>query len=138
MRTVHLLTRRVENANEGFRISLQLGPLGAATSPASLKSERGVLIGAGDGVMDYRAAAIIHHWNGPGGGIFVGVDGQGAVFVRNHETGEKEVLAEAPSALQTPIRDVRLEIEARPIGEEIELTAEVRDSDSDAKRSRIS
>jgi TAT (twin-arginine translocation) pathway signal sequence len=33
--------------------------------------------------MDYRAAALIHHQPGPGGGLFAGCDANGNVFFRD-------------------------------------------------------
>ena len=83
MRTVHLLTHRLDAESDDFEITVKLGPILSAGKPIDSQSERGFLLGAGEGKIDFRAAALVHQWAGPGAGIFVGVDGAGNPFLRD-------------------------------------------------------
>ncbi|MEM1296888.1 MAG: alkaline phosphatase D family protein [Verrucomicrobiota bacterium] len=106
MRTVHLLTHRL-TGEAGFRISTRLGAIRDEGAKPGLDSQRGLLLGAGGSEMDYRAAAIIHHWKGPGFGSFIGVDGAGQVFLDQPDLA-------SPTGDRDPIDDVILEINAEP------------------------
>jgi len=79
MRTVHLLTRRLGVKRGGFETSVSLGLTGAADAVDG-KAAAGFLVGAGP-ELDYRAAALVHHSPGPGGGLFAGIDATGALFI---------------------------------------------------------
>ena len=82
LRTVHLLTHRL-TADGTASLRVRTGILGDAEA-VTPTAESGFLIGAGQG-MDYRAAALIHRNGGPGAGLFVGIDGQGRLFIRDLE-----------------------------------------------------
>lgn len=86
MRTVHLLTARVETNPGALRVEVRLGSVGES-NPDGLRSDSraGFLLGAGPG-LDYRSAALIHHSWGQGAGLFAGVDATGRLFVRDFET----------------------------------------------------
>ena len=86
MRTVHLLTARVEPTSGALRVEVRLGSVGES-GPDGIPAEgrAGFLLGAGPG-LDYRSAALIHHSWGQGGGLFAGVDETGRLFVRDFET----------------------------------------------------
>tara|TARA_R110002096_G_scaffold403766_2_gene601301 strand:+ start:5147 stop:7654 length:2508 start_codon:yes stop_codon:yes gene_type:complete len=106
MRTVHLLTHRL-NGEAGFRVSVRLGAIRIPGDKPSPKSARGILLGAGGAEMDYRAAAIIHQWPGPGFGSFIGVDGNGQVFLNQRDP-------DSATTGQASIDDAILEIAAEP------------------------
>ncbi len=127
-RTVHLLTRRLGMAPGEFIMRVSTGPIrGAADVPADAAS--GFLIGAG-AKLDYRAAALVHHSTGPGGGILAAVDGSGrAVF--------RDMTAEGAPALATGAVDksalsgtVRLELVAKRMGAAYSLTLAVVDPEA--------
>jgi hypothetical protein len=124
MRTLHLLTHRLGASDAGFTLNVRTGLIDAGAAAADAAA--GFLIGAGGAEMDYRAAALIHHQPGPGGGLFAGCDARGQVFFRDF-TGPQP-----KSASGSPIKDapgeIRLELIARPSGAESELTLVARDA----------
>jgi alkaline phosphatase D len=122
-RTLHLLTHRLGAHPGGFEIGVRTGLVdaGAAASDAAA----GFLVGAGGPEMDYRAAALIHHQPGPGGGVFAGCDAKGQVFFRDFEapTPKNERLtavSDAPS-------EITLQLASEPRGGVSELTLVARD-----------
>ncbi len=118
MRTVHLLTRYLTPSEGGFDLSVQTGLIDEGEAAADAAS--GFLIGAAPDV-DYRAAALVHHSPGPGGGLFAGVDGRGEVFIRDFSHPDQPDLARSQSSVGTP-REVRLQVELRVSGEGRALT----------------
>ena len=109
MRTVHLLTRNLSEREEAFSLSVEI----QGVDSLGPQSNAGFLIGAGAG-QDYRQAALIHHSYGKNGGIYIGLDAKGKLFVRDFET-EKTLLVEK-------------DLEIKPYQNEIELTIEVNTS----------
>jgi len=91
MRTVHLVTSRLENKGSFF-MSVQTG---ATSSNQDINKETasGFLIGAGASI-DYRAAALIHHSPGQEGGYFAGVTANGKLFIQDFNTKEMNILTE--------------------------------------------
>ena len=85
MRTVHLLTHELSERVAGFEVSVRTGMLGYP-SEASGDSWSGFLVGAGAGALDYRAAALIHHNPGEGGGIIAGIDDTGRLIFRSNQS----------------------------------------------------
>lgn len=85
-RTAHLLTYELGPEPGPFRLSvvLTLAPGSAQTGFA------GFLVGAGEGRLDYRGAALVHHMSGRGGGLMAVVEtsGQGALAFRDMSTPE--------------------------------------------------
>lgn len=81
MRTVHLLTRRLKHKAGGFTLSVRLGLIDKEVG-VSPQTAAGFLIGAAP-TLDYRAAALVHHSAGPGGGLFAGIDGKGRLFIND-------------------------------------------------------
>jgi alkaline phosphatase D len=122
MRTLHLLTYRLGATSTGFAISVSTGPLGGS---AAEDAATGFLIGAGGTAMDYRAAALIHHQPGPGGGAFAGCDARGQVFFRDFEKPQPKP-ASGPPIKDAP-SEIVLELTARPRGDVSELTLIARD-----------
>jgi alkaline phosphatase D len=78
-----------------------------------------MILGAGRG-LDYRAASLIHHANGPGAGYYAGVDTEGRAFLRDLEQ-EDLVIIESDTR-RGPVDSVSLLLTARPSGEEYDIT----------------
>ncbi|MEO1450933.1 MAG: hypothetical protein AAFV07_15495, partial [Bacteroidota bacterium] len=77
LRTVHLITHRLENLEQPGHISLEISPF----SPNPDQSARaGILLGAGPG-LDVMGASLIHQLPGSGAGIFVGIKGDRKLFL---------------------------------------------------------
>jgi alkaline phosphatase D len=123
MRTLHLLTHRLGATSTAFAISVRTGPLGAS---AAADAATGFLIGAGGTSMDYRAAALIHHQPGPGGGVFAGCDARGQVFFRDFEKPQPKPASGPP--IKDRQSEISLELTAIPRGDVSELTFIARDS----------
>jgi alkaline phosphatase D len=70
LRTAHLLTYELGGKREPFRLQVLVG-LGEGSAHDGFA---GFLIGAGEGKLDYRGAAMIHHLPGRGGGILAVVE----------------------------------------------------------------
>ncbi|MBN1911793.1 MAG: hypothetical protein JW818_18780 [Pirellulales bacterium] len=83
-RTVHLLTRQLGPKPGEFSMRVTVGCGGTAGAFPSADDSAGFLIGAGGKVLDYRAASLVHHSPGPGGGILAGIDGAGKLFFRDN------------------------------------------------------
>jgi len=123
MRTLHLLTHRLGAAPTGFAISAQSGLSGASVAAADAAT--GFLIGAGGATMDYRAAALIHHQPGPGGGVFAGCDAKGQVFFRDFEKPQPKPASGGP--IKDAPSEIKLELIAKLRGDVSELTLITRD-----------
>ncbi len=87
MRTVHLLTYYLDSEDGNLEMSIRTG---AIESGDSLREDTwaGFLIGAGGPDVDFRISVLVHHWPAPGGGLVVGIDGTGAITVRDNENPE--------------------------------------------------
>jgi len=96
MRTVHLLTRRLNQAKKSFQIKVNWGAMDQNIKLPE-DAAAGFLLGAGAG-LDHRAAALIHHSYGEGGGLFFGVDGTGKLFVRDFEKKDLLLAAQDPES----------------------------------------
>jgi len=107
MRTLHLLTHRVTEDEGELNISVDLGTIGE-TSP---DSAAGVLIGAGAN-LDYRAAALVHHGWGPDAGIFIGLNANGQVFIRDYT--EQYVFIADPAGETKSWQKATLSINIKP------------------------
>jgi hypothetical protein len=102
-------TRRTLSAPEDPET---MGKLGAA----------GILLGAGGPGMDPKRRALIHHSSGPGGGLFLGVDENGHLFLSDL-SHENTVLARSRGSLgSTASLDLR--IQGVPEGDGVRVTAE--------------
>lgn len=124
MRTLHLLTHRLRDAAADFSLRVQTGLLDAGATAADAAT--GFLIGAGGAGMDYRAAALIHHQPGPGGGVFAGCDANGKVFFRDFT--KPQAKGSNNVAIKDTPREITLELAAKPAGAETELTLIARDA----------
>lgn len=124
MRTLHLLTHRLGGAAGRFRVQVHTAPMDAGATAADAAT--GFLIGAGGATMDYRAAALIHHAPGPGGGVFAGCNARGQAFFRDFTTPHPP-LEPTPPITDAP-REIRLDLEATPTGAATDLTLIARDA----------
>ena len=107
LRTVSLLTCEVGPATAGFEMSARTGAI--AEGEISPYSASGALLGIGGGKMEDAAAALVQMRPGTGGGLFVGIDGTGRVFIRDNEKNNRPVLAQSDETLES-VDDVRLTI----------------------------
>ncbi|MDA3821623.1 MAG: alkaline phosphatase D family protein [Bacteroidales bacterium] len=88
LRTVHLLTHQVNEDYGELHINLQLS-INPNARRTGNEGWAGILLGAGEGLIDYRGAALIHHSPGKTGGIIVAVNEVGqVVFLDNTENRE--------------------------------------------------
>jgi alkaline phosphatase D len=90
LRTVHLLTHQIGEDYGKLDIELFFG-LHPASSRQGNNGWAGILLGAGEGKIDYRASALVHHSPGDAGGILVAVNELGqVVFLDN--TNNRELI----------------------------------------------
>lgn len=129
MRTAGLLTARVMPERGDVTLTLRMGlapgtsdPAQEGGAPADL-SAGGILLGAGGPDLDFRRAALIHHSPGPGGGIFVGVDEGGHVFVADFSM-DAETLARSEESLpETGSLELRVDVTGEAEGARIAVRA---------------
>lgn len=130
MRTVHLLTHRLSENTGWLEMSVRTGVIGEASN-VSPQAASGFLIGAGGRGLDYRAAALIHHTPGEGGGLFAGVDGRGRVFIRDFAKPDAPELSAADRGAPAPsVRDIELHLAVRPSAGGYSVSIAARDSDT--------
>lgn len=139
MRTLHLVTHRLDPEPGTVLATVRTGPLAEGADP-NPNTWTGFLLGAGGPGVDPRLSALCHHWPGEQGGIVVGVDGTGAVVFRDngHGVGPRGPRPNLPletwpelggiereSVEGAALDDLVLVLEARPEGElyRVELTA---------------
>ncbi len=117
MRTVHLLTRSLGELKGEFTMSVRTGLIDW-DEQVSPQAATGFLVGVGS-ELDYRAAALMHHSPGPGGGLFIGVDGSGALFIRDFSQAPKDLVTPSTGS-GTPV-EIDLWLEVKPVGGEYTL-----------------
>jgi len=98
MRTLHLLTRALHEDEGNLVMSVRTGPIAPADS-AHQNTWSGFVIGAGGSHVDWRISSLVHHWPADDGGIIVGMDGTGAIIVRDNTS---------PDAPKGPRADIPL------------------------------
>jgi phosphodiesterase/alkaline phosphatase D-like protein len=125
MRTVHLLTRCLGAKDGEFSLSVCTGIIGDAAR-VSADSAAGFLIGAGSNV-DYRAASLVHHSFGPGGGIIAAMEGTGRAVFRDMTAENYPVLAAAENTPESLPAEVELYLSGEPVGNIYKLNLSVRD-----------
>jgi alkaline phosphatase D len=129
MRSVHLLTHWLSDRPGGFEMNVMTGVL-EESQPLSENAWSGFLIGAGEGALDYRAAALIHHLPGKGGGVLAGVDGTGRLVFRDMaEPGYPQIAASVAESFLVPGLDRRLSLQltASPTDDGIRMSLSARD-----------
>jgi alkaline phosphatase D len=85
MRTVHLLSRTLDDGDGEFVVSAIVENAGVSGSPDNWG---GFLLGAGSGEIDFRISVLTHHWPAPGGGVIAAVDGRGRLILRDNSRAE--------------------------------------------------
>ncbi|MEA2063673.1 MAG: alkaline phosphatase D family protein, partial [Gemmatimonadota bacterium] len=65
LRTVHVITREVLREKGDFSLSVKI----SSETPILSGSSVGFLVGAGAGLLDWRAATLVHSASGKGGGV---------------------------------------------------------------------
>ncbi len=115
MRTAHILTRGCAPEAGEILASLTMG----LSRPTGDREETGggvdllaggLLLGAGGAGSDYRRSALVHHSPGPGGGLFVGVDGRGQLFVADFADGNRILAVTEDSLSSTDSLELRIEV----------------------------
>jgi alkaline phosphatase D len=125
VRTVHLLTQRLAGKKGEFSMSVRTGLIDEPAK-VSLDSAAGFLIGAGPDV-DYRAAALVHHSYGPGGGILALMESTGRAVFRDMTRQGYPVLAAAEDKPESLGDEVELHLTGKPADGAFELELTVRD-----------
>ena len=126
MRTVHLLTRRLSDKKGELFMSVRTGPIGEAAK-VSPYSATGFLIGAGNEV-DYRAAALVHHSFGPGGGIIAAMESTGRAVFRDMTAEGYALLAGGEDRPESLPDEVELSLTGKPAEGAYKLELTVRDA----------
>ena len=109
LRTLALLTTDLSGTGTGhLSVRTGLTALGNGFT--------GFLLGAGSGLLDHRAAALVQQASSPGGGLLVCYEHDGAIRFREH-TADAQPHAYSPLASTTLVAPVR----ARRLDEDVEL-----------------
>ena len=129
LRTLHVVSHRIEGQGDGLTARMRLGTLAEAGS-ISAEASAGFLIGAGAPDLDWRSACLVQTAPGPHGGIYAGIRADGRVFVRDHTgsevvsggalpDGEAEESSPDPEAysLPTGLDGVTLEVRVQDFGD---------------------
>jgi len=90
-RTAHWLTYALSEAAGPFRMEAVVRATGP--QPAGWA---GFLIGAGEGQLDYRGAALVHHLPGHGGGILAVIETSGEGGLRFRDMSQPETRLDYP------------------------------------------
>jgi alkaline phosphatase D len=115
MRTLHLLTRRSGHERSAIHLQVRTGVIQSAGA-LSRDTWSGFLIGAGDADLDYRAAALVHHFTTHSDGLVAGYNGQGQIiFVDDARAGD-----DGQPVLLAPENEQNSE-NGRSVDEDIEL-----------------
>ena len=117
-RTVSVMTRELVAGQAAATITARTGTLAAGAGFS------GFLVGAGAGLLDYRAAALVGCAGGTGGGILCTYESDGHVRFRDH-ANEKQQLSwpviaatssSGPAPARTLAEDVVLTLAVTPAG----------------------
>ncbi len=95
-RNVHLLSVDLSETPGPFQFRVRTGSLigeGTGLDRVPPSAASGFQFGIGQGQIDYRSAAIVHHWAGPGAGLFAGVTRGGRLEIRDRSEPNLEPLA---------------------------------------------
>ncbi|MGW8264954.1 MAG: alkaline phosphatase D family protein [Longimicrobiales bacterium] len=90
----------------------------------------GILLGAGGRGLDPRRRTLIHHSSGPGGGLFLGLDETGHLFLSDLSR-ENTVLARSTERLERTL-DFELRVQVVPEGSGARIRADVSPGDAEA------
>ncbi len=145
MRTLHLLTRTLSEEPGAVSMSVRTGPL-APDDSAHTNTWTGFLLGAGGAHVDYRISSLTHHWPGEDGGLIVGLDGTGAIVVRDNTSPDAPkgpasnitvdawpvIEPDSTNVTGAPATDVRLALQAEPDGTTYRLHVTAQDANTGA------
>lgn len=115
LRTVHILPLRIAETNGSIHIEVHTGIVeieGSITGDGLT----GILIGAGGGALDYRAASLIHHTSTENARILAGITLNGQLHI-----GKNAALPEKKDSLincSTTIKECKLIIDITPSSNE--------------------
>ncbi len=104
LRTLHLLTRRMGAENRPATVSVTTG--GLPGKPESANSA-GILVGVGEGKMDFRSAALVQSTPGVGAGIYACIGKDGHLEIRDNTTAEKTTPAPGRKARRNAAKGKR-------------------------------
>ena len=121
-RTAHWITYELTDAAAPLRMEAVIRATGG--NPTGWA---GFLVGAGEGQLDYRGAALVHHMPGYGGGILAVIETSGEGGLRFRDMSQPETNAEYPelpgqkTIVQNPIElgynQMTLNLEGVPAGD---------------------
>jgi alkaline phosphatase D len=121
MRTVHLTTMRLKESDGDLRSSVLVRKIAGGKEP---DAAAGFLLGAGKD-LDFRSASLIHHSYGKQAGLFVGCDGYGRLFIRDHEQKEEYLVYQEKDPVNW--EKIRLDLKLKPGKNGYSLTLEALD-----------
>lgn len=124
MRTLHLLTHRLADRRGSFRVTVETGWLGENDQAPSPGAFSGLLFGIGGAEMDYRSAALVHDFAGPGAGLVGGVTPGGQAFFADFEAGQVK-----PPDDTTEAKQLSLTLTGEPVDDGYALTLVALDAD---------
>ncbi len=126
VRTVHLLSHRLNDQSGSFEISVKTGTLDKSDASGTL-GWSGFLIGAGEPDMDYRGASLVHHEPGKGGGILAVMEGSGKAVFRDMEAENYRILNSDTNSPSSSPEQVLLVLKGKSTGDTYTLELLVSD-----------
>ena len=133
-RTVHTLAHRLEGDGSA-EFTVRLGFIDQAGTRAS-DAAAGLLLGVGNGAMDYRSAALVQMNPGNGGGVLVAVDAAGMLFMQDHETGKRFRFEQPAVSADALAAGGTLTVKVTPEGNHVNLWASFDDGKAPSPRIR--
>jgi len=118
LRTVHAITREVRSGDGSYTLSVRI----SAENGASAACRVGFLVGAGAGLLDWRAAALVHCSSGKGGGLLALLELGEKPRLSFRDNSDEEKAHRYPELAGTPAGGASL----LKKGNELILTLEVR------------
>jgi len=136
MRTVHLLTYSLSSKRGEFVLTVKTGILNNENK-LQRTGWTGFLIGAGEGKMDYRGAALVHCLPGKGGGIIAAVETNGRAVFRDMEASGYAILASANKKQDLMPETIKIRLMGNPSGKMYDLELVVTDAYTNKVISKI-
>ncbi|MEC7583845.1 MAG: alkaline phosphatase D family protein [Planctomycetota bacterium] len=113
MRTAHLTSWRTERTEGGLVVSVRTGSRGQDAVAAGAFT--GILIGAGAADLDPRAACLVQSAPGPDGGVLLGIDGAGGLFLADFTRANFRKATERAAVGTACLKDVVLQLTAEEV-----------------------
>ena len=111
LRTLHRITSEVSTEIGEFSLRVETG---ADTEDGSGEFS-GILIGSGTR-LDHRAAALVHNRFGKNGGLIVGIDFNGRVFIKDNDVANARI-AESEPVTHSRVAGAVLHLDVSSIGD---------------------